>query len=575
MLNVSNYRRLGCAIVLMASLVSGCRKGEDPKGAGPPQTALQDRSDDLRALIAGELAAGNKRIVIPEGRYRVDTERGQHLAFRELRNVEIIAYDVEMVCTSTIAAMVFDRCSNVTVRGLTIDYDPLPFTQGKIVSMTEDKRSLVFEVADGYPENRLEERIQIYDAATAELRRGDARWKPEIESLGERCYRVSKVDGYKFDADRDTEQVGDILVTNNKTEAPGAPHAILLRDCQRMHFEDVTLHASPSFGFLEKDCDRSTYIRCTIDRRDPADDPVARAFPRMRSLNVDAFHSKDATIGPAIIACTARYHGDDCVNINGEYHYVAGSRDGRLRIAVPGKLRLVPGDPVQFLPHSGARPADAKVVSLELDDSPLSEGERAFIQQLRMDERTRQKLLSDETRFFTLTMDRGVSLPPGSAVCCPLRIGSGFAVTDCDFGHNRSRGILIKASNGEVSRNRISHSRMAAVLITPEFWWMEGGVSSDVVVQDNVIQGSLQAPIQVLAPGGNQRPLPVGAHQNISILNNQIKDGPWPLIRITSTSGLVLEGNTLPDAPDTPPGPDGKLPERIVLKNTERKPAAR
>ena len=544
-----------------------CRETEQPTS---PERVTVERSVDLRALIEEELAVDNRRIVIPAGRYRVDTERGQHLAFKDLRNVEIIAYDVEMVCTSTISAMVFDACSNVTVRGLTIDYDPLPFTQGSIVSISEDKSSLVFEVAEGYPENHLEERVQIYNPDTGELRRDDARWQPEIEALGDRRYRVRKTDGYTFDPARDTEQVGDILVTNNKTDTPGAPHAILLRDCQRMHFEDVTLHASPSFGFRERDCARSTYIRCTIDRRDPADDPVKRAQPRMRSLNVDAFHSKDATIGPAIIACTARYHGDDCVNINGEYHYVTGSKGGGLRIAVVDKPRLKPGDPVQFLPYSGPRPDDAKVVDLRPDPEPLSEQERTLIEQLRMDERTRQKLLSAKARFFTLIMDRDVSLPPGSAVCCPLRIGSGFAVTDCDFGHNRSRGILIKASNGEVSRNRISHSRMAAVLITPEFWWMEGGISSDVVVQDNVIKGSLQAPIQVLAPGGNQRPLPVGAHRNISIINNRIEDGPWPLIRITSTSGLVLEGNELPDVPDGPPQPGDESPQPIMLKNTER-----
>jgi hypothetical protein len=438
--------------------------------------------------------------------------------------------------------------------------------------MTEDKSSMVFEVADGYPENRLEEHIQIYDPATGELRRGDGRWKPEIEPLGEGRYRVAKADGYEFDASDDIEQVGDILVTDNKTEAPGAPHGVMLRNCERMHFEDVTLHASPSFGFLERECDRSSYIRCIIDRRDPTDDPVERALPRMRSLNLDAFHSKDARIGPAIIACTARFQGDDCVNINGEYHYVSRSEGRRLRIAVLSTLRLGPGDPVQFMPYSGPRPADAQVVSLEPDPAPLSDQEKDFIRQLRMDERTRQKLLSENARFFTLTLDREVPLAAGSAVCCPLRIGSGFAVTDCEFGQNRSRGILIKASNGEVSRNRIINSRMAAVLVTPEFWWMEGGISSDVVVRDNFIKGSLQAPIQVLAPGGNGRPLPSGAHRNISILNNHIEDGPWPLIRVTSTSGLVIEGNVLPEAPQ---GTDGSGPEPIMIRNSERKGSER
>ena len=65
-----------------------------------------------------------------------------------------------------------------------------------------------FEVAEGYPENKLEERVQIYDPVTSELRRGDANWKQEIQALGARRYRVEK-SHYQFNPLYDTEQVGD------------------------------------------------------------------------------------------------------------------------------------------------------------------------------------------------------------------------------------------------------------------------------------------------------------------------------------------------------------------------------
>ena len=141
---------------------------------------------------------------------------------------------------------------------------------------------------------------------------------------------------------------------------------------------------------------------------------------------------------------------------------------------------------------------------------------------------------------------------------------------DCDFGHNRSRGILIKASKGEVTGNRIINSRMAAVLVTPEFWWMEAGISCDVVVKDNTIKGCLQTPIQILAPGGNGKPLPAGAHRNISILNNRIEDCVWPLIHVTSTSGLSIKGNQFPQEP--PRNPDDRKPgssEPILIENCD------
>lgn len=560
---------IGWAVIATTVVLPGCRKGEShgPADTRPEAQTLTERSIDLRAWIAEELAKGEKRIVVPEGRYRVQAEHGRHLYFRNLEDVEIIAYDVEMVCTSTVGAITFDGCSNVTIRGLTIDYDPLPFTQGTIVSIAPDKASMVFEVAEGYPESGLEERIQIYDPASGELRRGDARWRQEIEPLGDRRYRVSKAANHRFDPLRDTEQVGDILVTNHRSGGPGSPHAIVLRNCKGMRFNDITLFASPCFGFLEKDCDGSAYVGCKIDRRDPSDDPIKRALPRMRSLNADAFHSKDATKGPAIIACTALYHGDDCVNINGRYHYVSRSDGRQLRVAALDKLGFKAGDPVEFLPFSGPCPPDATVVEIQPDPAPLSAEEEAFIRRLRLDENHRTKLLSQDARWFTLTLDREISLPEGSMICCPSRVGNGFAVTDCNFGHNRSRGILIKASDGRIANNRISHSRMAAVLVTPEYWWMEGGISSDLVVSDNLITGCLETPIQVLAPGGDRKPLPAGAHRNISILNNRIEDGPWPLIRVTSTEKLTIEGNVLPDHPEA--RPDGEQPKAIELEFCE------
>jgi hypothetical protein len=173
-------------------------------------------------------------------------------------------------------------------------------------------------------------------------------------------------------------------------------------------------------------------------------------------------------------------------------------------------------------------------------------------------------------KTYTLTLDREVNLPEGSAVCSSRRVGNGFAVKDCDFGDNRSRAILIKASRGEVSGNRITKSWMAAVLISPEFYWLEAACASDVVVKDNVISGIRETPIRVLAPGGNGHPLAAGAHRNISILNNRFTNCPWPLIEVTSTTGLVMEGNSWPQvSPEKQNRPGGQSAVPVRLESCE------
>lgn len=91
------------------ALTGWCKSGE--------KVVLTEQSADLRALISGELVAGKKRIVIPQGRYRVSSEKGHHLLFKNLSDVEITANNVEMVCTSTVQALLFDQCSKNASQG--------------------------------------------------------------------------------------------------------------------------------------------------------------------------------------------------------------------------------------------------------------------------------------------------------------------------------------------------------------------------------------------------------------------------------------------------------------------------
>lgn len=519
--------------------------------ANPPAAA----DLDLQGLVDAAVKAGQRTLVIPPGRYRVKPQHGRHLALKGVNDFTLVATGVEMVCTETVRAIDINECRNVVVRGLTIDYDPLPVAQGRITALAPDKSWVEFQIIDGYPDQRLEERVEIYDPATRELRRTDAGWSKQFDTLGEHRYRIAKGKHYRYRAEYDTEQVGDILVTINRSPNGPGGHAIETNHSSGVRLEDITLYSSPTFGFVEHQCDGTVYLRCKIDRRAPDDDPVRRGFPRMRSLTADAFHSVGATKGPSILACTAKFQGDDCVNIHGSYHMVMASRDRELRLAVLRKMTIEPGDPVEFLPYEGKRPADAAAVKIEPTDESLSADELAFLRKLNMHPEQKQWLLDGKGKIYRLTLDRPVPLAMGSAVCSGNRVGNGFAVKDCDFGYNRSRGILIKASRGEVSGNTITNGWMAAVLVAPEFWWSEAASSSDLVIANNKIIGCRWAGIDVIAPGGNGKMLPAGAHRNIRIENNLFERSLWPNIHVTSTEKLSMKDNRL-----TPADPTGFVP---------------
>jgi len=508
--------------------------------------ALATTNFNLQAFLDNAIASGKKEIVVPPGHYRVAPGQGNHLTFKNLADITVVADGVEMICTETRRAIAFENCRNVTLRGLTIDYDPLPFTEARITALATNKCWIEFEILDGYPEHQLVNRIEIFDPATGELRRPDVGWNGAFEPLGNHRYRIAKHAGYRFRADHDLEQVGDILVTNHSFPNNADGHAITLGSCANVTLADITLYASPCFGFVEHQCHGNTYLRCKIDRRAPADDPVRRAFPRMRSLDADAFHSTGATKGPSIIECVAKFQGDDCVNIHGAYHFVTACDSNRLRVVVHHGMTIHAGDPVEFLPFTGERPPDAVATTIARDPrATLTDAELAFFKKVNLNPRVKELLLGGKVTIYTVTLDRAVSLPLGSQLTSANRTGNDFTVAGCDFGFNRSRGILIKASRGKIVRNTITRSRMAAILVAPEYWWNESGASCDLNIRGNTIRGCHKIGIEVIAPGGDGKPLPAGAHRNIVITGNTIIASPLPNIRVTSTDDLLIRGNRI------------------------------
>ncbi len=493
---------------------------------------------DLQGFVNRELAKGNRTVTIPPGRYRVTPKNHQHLVLRDLADVTIVALDVEMVCTETTRALTLQNCRNVTLRGLTIDYDPLPFTQGRITALSADKRVHEIELFEGYPGSAkvVNFKYEIFRSDTRTLRTHDYGIE-KLEKVDDRHLRLTKSGGRTSDL----EQIGDLIVIGHE-DAPGGqiPHAVEIGKCFNVRLEDVTLYASNCFGFIETECDATTYLRCRIDRCPPERDLRARASDRLRSLNADAYHSKHAVKGPQLLGCVARFMGDDAVNICGDYHLVAEGSGDTYRVLAKGTL-FKEGDLLELFTHEGLRLADTKVVKI-VADGEINESERETLLKQEMDQGLRTKW---KPKAYRVTLEHAVPLTPFSVVASTRAVGNGFLVKDCQFGWNRSRGILIKASEGEVSGNTVEGSRMAGILVAPEYWWLEAGSSNHLVIKDNTLRDVGGTAISVEARAGNGKTAPSGAHNGITISGNTVSGSPLPQIRVESTAGLVVEGNHL------------------------------
>ncbi|MGV8121657.1 MAG: right-handed parallel beta-helix repeat-containing protein [Candidatus Xenobiia bacterium LiM19] len=507
-------------------------------GAG--HTSPLHTGTDIQGLIDRECAAGRKRIVIPPGRYRMSPRGGSHLSLKNLADVCISAEGAEMICTETTRAIDIRNCRGLTIQGLAIDYDPLPFTQGRITALTPDRRSMEIELLEGYggSDNVEKFKFEIFGRSTSMLCAPD--YVIKLEKTGKRHLRITK----SHSSTADPEEAGDSIVIATAFHPGGyRPHAVAADHCTGLTLRGITLYSSPCMGFFEHDCDGSRYFRCRIRRRPQETDLCRRAAPRLRSLNADAFHSKHAAHGPSYIDCEAAFMGDDGVNICGEYYLILSSLGREFRIISRGSMNLEAGAPVELLSYDGRRLPDGRVTAVEPCTESLTARERALIGSLRIQDGIKGELQSSAAKLYRVTVAEDAQLPAGSLIAPLNKKGDGFLVKGCNFSHNRSRGILVKASDGKIIGSHLEDNRGPAILVTPEYFWLESGCSDRVTISGNTIQDCADTACAVTALSGSGKASPPGAHNNITIEKNSFTGCPLPNILITSCNQRVLRDN--------------------------------
>jgi hypothetical protein len=170
-------------------------------------------SIDPRELILSEVVKGTKKITVPPGTYRLVQKDKVFLTLNGVSDTVIDCTGVTFIGLAHTAMLELENCRNVTIKGLAVDYDPLPFTQGVIKSVGADANWEV-EIIEGYPVDNVrmngdvEMRIQAYDPKTGALvntlRHGDG---VAMKKTGERTFRIT---GGRIR----TGRVGDIAVFN-------------------------------------------------------------------------------------------------------------------------------------------------------------------------------------------------------------------------------------------------------------------------------------------------------------------------------------------------------------------------
>lgn len=441
--------------------------------------AVPADSADIQERIDDAIRTRGSTVSLPAGTVRLEAPLRIHAA----RDLELQGRGTTLVLgfASGTAIQVYD-CSNVTFRGFTVDSDPLPFTQGTIISKDDGALTCEFRVHDGYPslsEDYLITHIHAFEPARV-------RWKEGAPDLYAR--RVVALDprrgrlefGTRKD-DHGALEVGDRIVLN-KREGCG----MRFDRCQDVRVEGVTFLSAPGGAVLAR------YMRgdnrFSFDIR-PGPPPPRATEPRLMSACADAFNYAYARRGPTLEGCHFSFMGDDSVNLHGfTFLVLAVVSPTEFRVGWPYARESVewvvaPGDPVRWLKAGNfAVAGSSPITSFRWDPKPDPRFQGRI-------EAYWPRGVKGRGAVFALNVAKPLAAVEGDAIDLPASSAPGFTIRNCEFTDHRARGTRIMASDGVIENNLFLRIKQAAISLGPEYvFWREAGWVENVLVKGNRIE---------------------------------------------------------------------------------------
>lgn len=519
-----------------------------------PDTGENQLAGMERLLTAVERAGPGTKIVFEPGTYKWGAKDGRDypLVLRGGRGLTWcgVAGRTRFVVTNPRHAFLHvEGGTSVTLRDFTVDYDPVPFTQGRIVAVDKLDHSFSFEPEAGFPQlddpmfgrtNEAHTRWgMIFDTARRRLKTGAPdsvyieNWKREGTGAGKTRWRMQLEPFHHSNID--AFSAGDRWVQL----ARRSYGTLLLRNCAGSRLENITVHASPGLAILIVGCRDSVVRNCG-----PA---YAEDSARLITCDSDGIHVPDHTGGLRIENCRVEGQADDGINIHNRPGLVLESTSAtyaRVTQPTPGS-----GDPPRFGVGDRVLAVDTRL-GLELGTTTL----------VRVDADATSYSAPLELIFATPIT--GMTPPDNpqqpAAGCVALfnmdRCGAGFVIRNNHLGPNRRYGMFISSCQGLIENNLLeANSGFGIVLGYESSWWIQGPPPVGLTVRNNRVLGvgysgsygesSEAGSIKIGTMASHSRMTGTRLARRIRLEHNEIENPPVTGVVAVSAEELLVKGN--------------------------------
>ena len=420
----------------------------------------------------------------------------------------------------------------------------------------------------------------------------------------------------------DTISVGDTVGARGKGGT-----GVQISSSWDTYFEDVTMYGSAGFAFNESACHTATVLHRVWDTTGPAaiineatyerykvyerlygvsfgmsesvgpnGERVYRGTPPICS-SVDATHTCRSKIGTACISCFFESMCDDGTNQNamhGRLHGYRDNGDGTVTVRFKNNVSTIgyafkwhsgsccsqfeEGDRVYVYTSVGKLICDTPALSASREAEPYKNGfgKDIFIYEVEV-----AKDAFDAAACDAYDMESDVAGAPKVLIDNMSRASNGFVFDNMLIRYVRSRGLLIKASNGIARNCSFYKCGKGCMSILFEIQWGESGVSEHLDIRNNYFEGTgyidnlpAYSPIAVEGLGtqasdeyllyhdivfegnvarnrGGTYAVYLNSARQVKLLNNdfgtragETPDNPQPSVFINCAKDVELSGNT-------------------------------
>jgi hypothetical protein len=561
--------QLASSFLATAPLLSGASRGQTASPTGP---TVFDMANFLgpgvdadtafaKALAAISKAAGDAakaggpvHIVFNLGRnaiYRIN----RSLPFKELHGFELNGNGAQLINTARGSTLTISSSSHVTIRDLSIDYDPLPFTQGTIAAFDKAALQITIKVDAGYPDDPAflatitDGFFKVMDRQTKALKAGarDFLNPAKVERISPGLIKVH----LRWGANDCFPSQLPVTVGDTVTIASGNAHAIVVDGSAATSFIDLKLLASPGMGFLENGGAGSMMLQKVSVIPGPR--PKGATTDRLVSTNSDGSHFITVEQGPTMEDCSFANTSDDAVNVHGFYYYVVEKPAPRRYLLTPKwDIGLAPGDEIESCDHATFRSLGrSKIEQLSKRHAPELKSRIAPIWK-------NKSPTTQPDLIYDVVLQQDLPLKIGDSITSLSRIGAGTAIRRCSF-HACGR-VLVKAPNAVVEDCQFTYSSAIALQAGSDIgFWSESGFAENLVLRGNRFTHSITGANELTGGSGALGTIYVGIsfpegakgfpdnfqNRNVTIEGNHIDDSYIYAIFVGNADGVKIIGNLI------------------------------